>query len=123
MNRNEFEQKRNSGELRWEKCSPYKEEISPHDVMFEKDWNPDTPGFWEHHGRSKEQYMDVECYRKPEEAESIEVNKCGDKYELVGDGAHRVAASRELNRPINVNVTGEYVEQSQSQDEEMEISV
>lgn len=46
-------------------------------------------------------------------AELLEVYKCGDKYVLVDDGNHRVAAGKELNRPIKVIVTVEYTEQAQ----------
>jgi hypothetical protein len=117
MTRDEFYQKQESGKMHWERCSPKEETVNPNDIIGGKEWNSEDKNFWNHHGRTKDEYMDYVGSGKADNAEPPEVNKCGDKYVLVNDGSHRVAASKELNRPIKVNVTGKYTEQSQGAEE------
>lgn len=123
MTRDEFEQKQKSGELQWEQCPAKEEIVSPNEIIVDKEWNSRHPEFWNHHGRTKEEYLDYVSSGQADSAKPPEVYKWGNKYVLVDDGNHRVAASQELNRPIKVNVTGEYVEQNQAQGEEEEISM
>jgi hypothetical protein len=42
---------------------------------------------------------------------------------LIDESNHRIAASQELERPVKVKVTGKYIEQNQSLDEEEEMSM
>jgi hypothetical protein len=122
MTRDEYEQKTQSGELAWEKCPAREEVANPNDIIVDKEWNSEHPQFWNHHGRSKGEYLDYVNSGQADKQTPPEVYKCDDKYILVDDGNHRVAASKELNRPIKVNVVGEYSEQKQSKsmDEENE---
>ncbi len=120
MTRDELYRKQESGELHWERCSAKEETVNPNYIIVDKEWNSDHPKFWSHHGRTKDEYMDYVSSGKADNAKPPEVYKCGNKYILVDDGNHRVAVSKELNRPIKVNVTGEYMEQSQDAEESME---
>ena len=67
--------------------------------------------------------MDYVSSGQADNSKPVEVYECGDKYVLVDDGNHRVAAAQEQNRPVKVNVTGKYVEQSQTQDDEEEMDM
>ncbi|MDR1149258.1 MAG: hypothetical protein LBK66_11570 [Spirochaetaceae bacterium] len=116
MNREQFEQKRRSGEIKWEHCPENEAVVNPHDIIEDKEWNANDPKFWNHHGRTKEEYMDFVQSGRADEAAPPEVSRCSDQYVLEKDGNHRIAASKELNRPIKVNVTGKYIENKQSQD-------
>jgi len=118
MTKNEFYERQKSGDMTWERCEPEEKTVDSNDIIVDENWNVDNKDFWNHHGRSKEEYMDYVGSGQADNAEPIEVCKCDDKYVLVDDGNHRVAAAQELNRPVNVRVTGEYKEQSQAQDEE-----
>jgi hypothetical protein len=123
MTREEFYKKQQSGEITRERCSPEEKTVDPQDIIPDKDWNSDSKDFWSHHGLSKEEYMDYVKSGQADSAKPVAVSKCGDKYVLDDFGNHRVAASQELNRPIKVNIVGEYKEQSQSQDKEEEMSM
>lgn len=118
MTREEFYNKQQSGDLTWERHPVEEKTVDSQGIIVDKDWNADIKDFWNHHGRSKEEYMDFVESGEADNAKPIEVYKCDDKYVLVDAGNHCVAAAQELNRPVKVNVTGEYKEQSQSQDEE-----
>jgi hypothetical protein len=123
MTKEEFYEKQKSGELTWERCSPEEKTVNANDIIVDENWNSENKDFWNHHGRSKEEYMDFVSSGEADNAKPIEVYECGDKYVLVDDGNHRVAAAQELDRPVKVNVTGKYVEQEQSQDDEEEMSM
>jgi hypothetical protein len=116
MTREQFEQKRQSGEIKWERCPEREETVNPNHIIEDKEWNANYPKFWNHHGHTKEEYMDFVQSGRADEAAPPEVSRCGDQYVLEKDGNHRIAASKELNRPIKVNVTGKYIENKQSQD-------
>ena len=115
MTKDEYERKQAAGELQFNKCEEYETTVNPHDIITEGEWNADHPNFWNHHGNTKEGYLDYVGSGKADNAEAPDVYKCGDKYVLVDDGNHRVAASQELNRPMKVNVKGEYTENGQAQ--------
>jgi len=123
MTKEEFYKKQQSGELTWERCPSEEKTIDSKDIIVDKDWNAENKDFWNHHGRSKEEYMDYVESGQADNSEPIEVYKCDDKYVLVDDGNHRVAATQELDRPVKVKVTGEYKEQIQAQDDEEEMSM
>jgi hypothetical protein len=116
MTREQFEQKRQSGEVKWERCPERGETVNPNDIIEDKEWNAKHPQFWNHHGRNKEEYLDFVRSGRADEARPPEVSHYGDQYVLEKDGTHRVAASKELNRPIKVKVTGKYIEKKQSQE-------
>lgn len=120
MTREEFEQKQQTGEMEWKRCPAKEDVVNPNDIIVNKEWNSAHPQFWNHHGHNKEDYMDYVGSGQADQLPPPEVYKCGDKYELVDDGNHRVAASQELNRPIKVNVTGEYIDKQHAQAEEQE---
>ena len=122
MTKQEFYDKQQSGELTFESCEPEEKTVDSNDIIVDENWNAESENFWNHHGRSKEEYLDYVASGQADN-EPVEVYKCGDKYVLVDDGNHRVAAAQELDRPVNVKVTGEYKEQSQEQDEENEMSM
>jgi hypothetical protein len=123
MTKEEFYEKQQSGDLTWEPCAHEEKTVDPHDIIRDKDIYTDETAFWNHHGRSKEEWIDYVRSGQADHGEPIDVYKCDDKYVLIDDGNHRVAAAQELNRPINVKVTGEYKEQSQTQDDEEEMSM
>jgi len=123
MTREEFYKKEKTGKLSWKKCPHEERIINPNDIIVDKNWNAENKNFWNHHGYSKEEYMDYVSSGKADNSKPIPVYECGDKYVLVDDGNHRVAAAQELNRPIIVNVTGKYIEQNQEQDYEEEMSM
>ena len=117
MTKGEFYEKSQSGELKWERRSATEETVDPNDIIVDRDWNTETPQFWNHHGRDKDDYLEYVSSGQADSREPPEVYKCEDKYVLVDDGNHRVAASQELNRPMKVKVTGEYVDQNQEQND------
>lgn len=110
MNSSDFYRKRKEGKLDWERCDEYTVTVDPNDIILDEQWNGDYPGFWNHHGGSKEAYFEYVRSGKADNSPPPNVSKWGDKYVLDTDGSHRVASSKELNRPINVKVTGVYKE-------------
>jgi hypothetical protein len=115
LTRDEFDRKTQSGELKFEHKQATEETVNPDDIIIDREWKSD-PHFWNHHGRSKNEYLEYVSSGQAAGQEPPKVYKCGDKYILVDDGNHRVAASQELNRPIKVSVTGEYIEKSKVQE-------
>ncbi len=67
--------------------------------------------------------MDYVSSGKADNSKPIEVYEYGDKYVLIDEGNHRIAASQELERPVKVKVTGKYIEHNQSLNEEEEIGM
>ena len=120
MTKDEFYEKSKSGELKWERRQSKEETVNPKNIIVDKDWNSDHSQFWTHHGRSKDEYFDYMRSGQADNQRAPKVYKCDDKYVLVDDGSHRVAVAQELNRPIKVNVTGEYVTQNQAQNKDVD---
>ena len=114
MDKNEFYQRYSDGELESKSISSYEETVNPHDIIEDRDWNPDHPQFWTHHNNTKESYLNRVGSGQTDNSPPIKVQKCGDKYVIEDDGNHRVAAAKELNRSIKVEVVGEYAESGQS---------
>ena len=94
--------------------------VDPKDIALDNEWNPDYPGYWDHHGRSKEEYLDYVGSGEADGAAPPKVTQVGDHYVLNSDGSHRVAASQELNRPITVDVVPG---NAATEDEEQEMSL
>jgi hypothetical protein len=113
MTKDEFRSKYNSGELSYRSTTPEVKNVNSNDIITSENWNTDNEDFWNHHGRSKEEYLDYVDSGEIENQKPIDVYSCDDKYVLVDDGNHRVAAAQELDADIKVNVTGEYVDKSQ----------
>lgn len=91
--------------------------VDPNEISLDEEWNRDYAGFWERHGRSKEDYLDYVGSGEADSAKPPRVYQSGDHYVLADDGSHRVAASQELGRPITVDVVGQGPRQSQENDE------
>jgi hypothetical protein len=117
MTTEEFYAKQKSGALEYRRCEPEEKVVASNDIIVDENWNAENKDFWSHHGRSKEEYMDFVESGEADKQKPIEVYQCDDKYVLVDDGNHRVAAAQEFGTDIKVNVTGEYVEQGQEQND------
>jgi len=113
----EFRVKYHSGVLISKPCRPEQKTVNANDIIVDENWNAESKDFWNHHGRSKEEYMDFIASGEAEKQKPIDVYKCDDKYVLVSDGNHRVAAAQELDADVKVNITGEYFEKGQEQDD------
>lgn len=113
----EFRDKYHSGELMSRPCGPELKVVNSNDIIVDEDWNAETKDFWNHHGRSKEEYLDFVASGEADKQKPIDVYKYDNKYVLVSNGNHRVAAAQELDADVKVNVTGEYYEKGQEQDD------
>lgn len=113
----EFRAKSHSGELKFKPCEPEQKMVNANDIIVDENWNTENKDFWNHHGRSKEEYMNFVESGEVNKQKPIDVYKYDDKYVLVSDGNHRVAAAQELDADVKVNITGEYYDQSQEQDD------
>lgn len=104
--------------------------------LIEGIYDKDNEFFWNHHGCDKDNYIrlaerseilykkyldgkDIESIKKDfecndisgaylSERQIIKVYKYGNRYILVDDGRHRVAAAQELKLYIPVKIIGEY---------------
>ena len=114
MDKNEFYQRYSDGELESKSISSYEETVNPHNIIGDRDWNPDHPHFWTHHNNTKEYWLNRVDSGQTDNSPPIKVQKCGDKYVIEDDGNHRVAAAKELNRPVKVEVVGKYTESGQA---------
>jgi hypothetical protein len=103
---------------------PREQVVDPNDVKLDDEWNPEYPGYWDHHGRSKEEYLEYVGSGQADEATPPKVYQSGEHYVLASDGSHRVAAAQELGRPITVEVVPDHPASSEDAEEveEQELS-
>ena len=127
--------------------SPRIETASP-DSVFDI-FNVDSDNFWNHHGNTKEDYMELashlpeiqERMANGESLDSIRSNphlsntvdayyaddkmmkvvKYEDGYQFQDDGRHRMMAAKELGYDVPVKVVGEYTEE-ETEEEETEVT-
>ena len=100
--------------------------VDPNTIELDEEWNPDYSGYWDHHGRSKEEYLEYVASGKADGATPPRVRRSEDGgYVLQSDGSHRVAASQELGRPIRVEVVDEAADESEDSEpsDEQEVSM
>lgn len=128
--------------------TPVVETISP-DSVFDI-FNADSHNFWNHHGNTKADYMELashlpEIQERMARGESLEsirsiphlsntvdayyaddkmmkVVKCENGYQFQDDGRHRMLAAREMGYDVPVKVVGEYVEEEETDEEEVEVT-
>jgi hypothetical protein len=105
MNSEQFNQQWEKGEIERHPAVSTRKVVDPHSVI-----DPDS-SMGDHH-RTEEDYRQLMLSGQ---AKPIEVSQYGKGYVLDGDGHHRLKAAQQLDLPIAVNVTGQYVGTGQAQ--------
>jgi hypothetical protein len=73
MTKEGFYKKKELGGLTWEHCPSAERTVNPNDIIVDENWNLENKDFWNHHGRSKQDYMDYVSSGKADNSKPIEV--------------------------------------------------